>query len=161
MILAVPFFFMYTALATPAPPRRPALGDVAWMAGQWQDRSGGGLSEEVWTAPEGDCMLGMWRLVSGGKSRVHELLLLREDEKGVTFTLRHFNPLLHAREEKETPLVMTLLRASPEEAVFEGRSSEGGLLRLTYRRPRRDALAVTLEKNTDPPQSFRFQRAPR
>ena len=161
MILAAPFIIMYTALATPAAPARPVLGDVAWMAGRWQDRSGGGLSEEVWTAPEGDCMLGMWRMVSGGKARIYEMLLLRQEESEVTFTLRHFDPRLHAREEKEAPLVMALRSASADEAVFEGRSSEGGLLRLTYRRPGPDALAVTLEKNADPPETFRFQRARR
>lgn len=160
-MLALPIFFMYTALATPATPeaRPPRLADVAWMAGQWQDRSGGGLSEEVWTAPEGDCMLGMWRMVSGGAARIYEMLLVRQDEKGVTFTLRHFDPRLHAREEKDAPLVMALVRASPEEAVFEGRSSTGGLLRLTYRRQGPDALAVTLEKDTDRPETFRFERA--
>jgi hypothetical protein len=158
---AAAFFFMYTSLAPPpASPAGPPhhLAELAWMAGQWQDRTGGALSEETWTAPEGDCMLGMWRLVSGGQAKIYELLLIREEAGAVTFTLRHFDPRLHAREEKETPITIALLRASPEEAVFEGRSSEGGPLRLTYTRQGVDALAVRLEKNTDRPEDFRFQR---
>src|SRR5262245_34885380 len=155
MGLGAAFFFMYAAAAPPPASPAPAphrLAEVAWIAGQWQDRSGDGLSEETWTGPEGDCMLGMWRMVSGGQARIHEMLLIREEAGAVTFTLRHFDPRLHAREDKETPLTLALLRASAEEAVFEGRSSEGGLLRLTYKRQGADALAVRLEKNTAPPE---------
>ena len=67
----------------PAPaPSRAVLSDLSWMAGRWIDDSGGDLSEEVWTAPEGDSMMGMWRYVSGGKTRIYELLTITRSRTG-------------------------------------------------------------------------------
>ena len=40
---------------------------VAVALCHWVDDSEGGLSEEVWTAPSGDSMIGMWRYVAKGK----------------------------------------------------------------------------------------------
>jgi len=47
--------------------------DLSWLAGRWVDDSGGNLSEEVWTAPSGDSMQGMWRYVVSGKTRIYEI----------------------------------------------------------------------------------------
>jgi hypothetical protein len=66
-----------------APPPIPAtLTDVAFMAGHWIGGDPGDLSEEVWTAPEGDSMVGMWRYVAKGRARIYELLTLTGEGKG-------------------------------------------------------------------------------
>jgi hypothetical protein len=132
---------------------------VAWIAGHWVDRSEGNLSEEVWTGPEGDSMLGMWRLVLGGKTRVLELLTLSATEEGVTLRLRHFDSALVAREEKAEAVVLKAIRHAPGEVAFEGPAvGAEGLVRLTYRKVGNDALAVTLEK-AGKKDEFAFKRA--
>ncbi len=123
------------------------LRDLAFVAGQWVDEGEGNRSEEVWTEPAGDSMLGMWRLVAGGRVRVMELLAFREELGSVVLRLRHFDPALVAWEEKATPLVLRLVRLAPQDARFEGPTADGrGTMALTYRRPTSDALEVTLER---------------
>jgi hypothetical protein len=137
------------------------LADVTWIAGHWQDRTATSLSEEVWTAPEGDSMLGMWRFVSGGKVRILELLTIRATADGLELRLRHFDSALVAREEKAQSVVLKAIRQAPGEVAFEGPAVGGeGLVRITYRRAGDDALAVTLEK-AGKKEEFGFKRASR
>jgi hypothetical protein len=143
-------------VATPAP---ASLSQLAWMAGHWRDETATDLSEEVWSAPAGDTMLGMWRWVSKGQARVIELLMLRQEGDGVALHFRHFDGRLHAWEDKNAPFVLALLHWAPDKAVFEGKSDKGGLLRLTYERDGESVLFATLEKDDQKPQTFRFRRA--
>ncbi len=144
----------------PAPaPARAVLSDLSWMAGRWIDDSGGNLSEEVWTAPEGDSMMGMWRFLSGGKTRIYELLTISLEPDGIVLRLRHFDPRLVGREEKDKSVELPLVTWKPREAVFEGPAlGAPGMVRLTYRRPADDTLTTTLEKDGKT-QEFRFRRA--
>jgi hypothetical protein len=74
------------ALAGPLPHAAPAapppiaatLADVAFLEGHWRGGDPGELSEEVWSAPEGDSMVGMWRYVAKGRARLFEMLSLKE-----------------------------------------------------------------------------------
>jgi hypothetical protein len=143
-------------------PARTRVSELAWMAGSWRGEAGGALSEETWAAPEGDAMVGMWRLVADGKTRIFELLVLREDDDGVALRLRHFDPVLVAREEKDKPLVLRLVQSGPREAAFEGPSVSGepGLVRIHYRRPADDTLVAALERPGKPKEEFSFRRQP-
>jgi len=148
---------------TSAPaPSRAVLSDLAWMSGRWVDDSGGNLSEEIWSAPSGDSMMGMWRYVSGGQVRIFEILTISVEPTGIVLRLRHFDPDLVAREEKATPVALTLVGWKPREAAFEGPAvgppGTMGTVRLTYRRPSDDTLTSTLEKDGKT-QEFSFRRA--
>jgi hypothetical protein len=141
-----------------APPPVPAtLADVAFMAGHWV----GGeldLSEEVWSAPEGDSMMGMWRYVAKGRAGIFELLTLTQEGPGVVLRIRHFDPKLVAREEKQRAVELPLVAKGPREAVFEGPEyGVKGTVRLTYRRADDDTLSAVLEKESKK-QEFRFRR---
>jgi hypothetical protein len=149
--------FLISAALTGEP---ATMADVAFIAGHWQGRTAEGFSEEVWTAPEGDGMLGMWRWVEGGKAAVLELLTIRQEASGPVLRLRHFNGALVAREEKDKPVELPLVGKAAGEAVFEGRSAGGGVLRLIYRRDGDNGLSVTLEKDGQKT-PFRFERASR
>jgi hypothetical protein len=134
------------------------LAELAWFEGHWRDESGGGLSEEIWTAPAGDSLMGMWRFAQDGKVRVLELLVIKAEEGKLVLRFRHFDPKLVAREEKDQPLAWPLLRSGPREVVFEGLEASGkGTARLTYRRPDEDTLVAILEKGGKP-QEFRYRR---
>lgn len=131
-------------VATMAP--RATLADLAWMAGDWVSGAEGDLSEEIWAAPAGDCMMGMWRWVTGGKVKLFEFLALTMDEEGPVLRLRHFDRQLTGWAiERDGPLRMKLLRRRDGEAVFEG--AEGAkTVRLTYRKSGADGLFVLLEE---------------
>ena len=154
-LLAVAVFAQTTAPA----PSRAVLSDLSWMAGRWIDDSGGNLSEEIWSAPSGDSMMGMWRYVSGGEVRIFELLTISVEPTGIVMRLRHFDPDLAAREDKGNPVTLALVGWKPREAAFEGPAvGAPGLVRLTYRRPSEDTLTSTLEKDGRT-QEFTFRRA--
>ena len=144
--------------AVAPPPAQASLGDVAFMAGHWVGGDPGDLSEEVWSAPEGDSMMGMWRFVSKGQTRIYELLTLTVEGNFVLLRIRHFNPKLGAREEKEQPVELPLVSKGKDQAVFEGgERGVKGTVRLSYRRPAPDTLVGVLEKEGKK-QEFRFRR---
>lgn len=148
------------ALAPPTapPPIKAILADVAFMAGHWVGGDPGELSEEVWSEPEGDSMMGMWRFVAKGKTQIYEMLTLSAEGDAVVLRLRHFNPRLVGREEKDRPVALSLVKKGPGEAVFEGlEHNVRGTLRLTYRQPTSDTLVGMLEKEGTK-QEFRFRR---
>lgn len=92
-----------------APRPRAALADVTWLTGHWSGNALGGLSEEIWSAPAGGAMMGMYRLVRGEEVIFYELLTLAEHEGSLVLRLKHFNRDLTGWEEKaevrEFPLV--------------------------------------------------------
>jgi hypothetical protein len=133
------------------------LADLAWMAGHWIDDAGGSLSEEIWAAPASGCMIGMWRYASEGKPKLFELLAILQEDGGPVLRIRHFSPALVAREEKDTPVVLPLVKLEGHEAVFEGQGSAGAV-RLTYRQPDPNTLVGVLEKGTTR-EEFSFRRS--
>jgi hypothetical protein len=72
---------------TPRPGLPASLKDVAFMAGHWVGGEKGDLSEEVWTSPDGDSMLGMWRYVSQGQVRIFLRLTYRSEGQGLVSVL--------------------------------------------------------------------------
>jgi len=110
------------------------LADVSFMAGHWVGGDGGDVSEEVWTTPQGDSMMGMWRYVSKGHAGIFEFLTLTAEGPNVVLRIRHFDPKLVGREDKERAVELPLVSKGPGEAVFEGIEYGGnGTVRLTYR----------------------------
>lgn len=146
--------------ASAAMAQTASLTNLAWMSGRWVDDSGGNFSEEIWTAPSGDSMMGMWRMVAGGKAKIFELLSIKAESDGIIMRLRHFDPRLVAREEREKPVELTLVGWKAREARFEGPAvGASGLVSLTYRRSSDDTLTCTLEKEGKK-EEYSFRRAP-
>lgn len=142
------------------PPAKATLADVAFIAGHWTGDMGGSLSEEVWSAPSGDNMMGMWRLVAGGQVKLFEFLNIVMEDDGPVFRLRHFDRKGVGWEDKDKPVVLKLVSWKPREAVFKGRDSANtGDVQLHYRRTAQDRLSVTLEKTGAAPQEFTFRLA--
>lgn len=152
--------------APPEPPSRPAapraaapakLADLAWMSGRWIGEEKEPFSEESWGDPAGDSMVGTWRLVTKGSTKLFELLTLLEEDGGVALRLRHFDRRAVAREEKDAPVVLPLVATGRRLAVFEGREGDA-FVRLTYRREGASLTAV-LEKGREPARTYRFRKA--
>ncbi len=119
--LLYPTLVLVTPLiaAEPVKPSEPKnLDAVAWLAGHWQSPAGErAAAEEHWSAPAGGAMVGMFRLVSGGKPGVYELILIEEETDGVWMRLRHFQPQMVAREQE--PIKLKLTSSANEKLVFE------------------------------------------
>ncbi len=159
--LVLPAVLLLAALplhAGGAPPPVPAtLADVSFMAGHWAGGEAGDLSEEMWSAPEGDSMMGTWRYVAKGQARIFELLTLKAEGPNVVLRIRHFDSKLVGREDKDRAVELPLVAKGPGEAVFEGAEYGGnGNVRLTYRRDG-DRLTGVLEKGGRK-EEFRFRR---
>jgi Domain of unknown function (DUF6265) len=101
-----------------AEPAAYKIDSVSWLVGKWQSAAGERLAcEEHWSAPAGEAMVGMFRMLAGQRPSLYELLLLEEDAEGVWMRLRHFNPQMVAREQE--PIKMKLVSATGEKLVFE------------------------------------------
>jgi hypothetical protein len=85
-----------------------------------------------------------------------------EVEGGGTLYLRHFDPQIVAREEKDRPLALRLVRRGEREAAFEGPAvaAYGGSVRIEYHRPSEDRLVSVLER-AGKREEFRFTRKDR
>jgi hypothetical protein len=156
----------FVALAEGPPPSQApraavaaSLADVGWLAGGWVVEKGETFSEEWWSAPAGDSMVGAWRLSLSGRAKLFELLTLMEEEGRVVLRIRHVDAKGVAWEEKDRPLVLPLVEKGTRRAVFEGPEGEG-LLRISYLREA-ESLTVEIEKTGKPAQRFRFLRAGR
>jgi hypothetical protein len=144
------FVALMTALAAApafsqgrAPLRTAALRDVAFIAGRWSGEMDGGKTQEWWSAPEGDGMLGMFRYVKDGKSVFYELMSIDQTAEGPVLRLRHFGPGLVAWEEKDGATSWPLVELAADRAVFE---VPDGRKRLTYHRASERAMTITLEE---------------
>jgi Domain of unknown function (DUF6265) len=161
--MAFALFTVVVATSVAAPTPAPTvLKDLSWLVGRWVDdtEGSGNLSEEIWSAPSGDAMLGMWRYVKGWKAQIYEILAISAENGALVMRIRHFDPALVAREEKATPVVLKIVSIDPRQVVFEGPEVGGpGLVRLTYAGTSENTLVVTLEKDGKKT-GFTFQRAP-
>jgi hypothetical protein len=137
--------------------RRPArVSDLVWLAEHWTSEEGAVFQEEVWQAPVGDNMLGLWRYMEGGKLRLSEYLMIMQEEQGPVMRLRHFTPAGVGWEEKDKPINLRLTRLDGASAVFEGPDRDGQPISISYAR-RGDELLSTLKK-TSGVTEFRFRR---
>ena len=166
---AVLLSLLFAASALSAPPEpssRPAaprpvaparLPELSWLTGRWVGEEREPFSEESWGAAAGDSMVGTWRLVAKGSTKLFELLTLLEEDGGVTLRLRHFDRRAVAWEEKDAPVALPLVATGRSLAVFEGKEGDV-FVRLTYRREGKSLTAV-LEKRREPARTYRFRKA--
>lgn len=101
------------------------LDQMTWLIGHWKGTGLGGVSEEMWSAPAGGVMMGMYRLVIAGKPSFYEFIHLAEENGTLVMKLKHFNADLTAWEEKDKFVTFRLVKIGANEAHFDG---------LTFRR---------------------------
>jgi hypothetical protein len=118
------------------------IESAKWLVGRWESVPGERVRcEEHWSEPAAGGMVGMFRLISGERVGVYELLLLEEEADGVWMRLRHFRPQMVAQEPE--PLKLKLASASAEKLVFEN-PGEGMPRRIVYALAG-DELTATVE----------------
>ncbi|HEY8551691.1 MAG TPA: DUF6265 family protein [Vicinamibacterales bacterium] len=125
-----------TVTLAPGQPRPPAtLADMKWLTGHWRGPALGGMSEEIWTAPEAGSMMGMYRLMKDGAVVFYELLTVVEEEGSLAIRLKHFNRDLTGWEEQNEVRSFKLVSRTPTRTAFEG---------MTFVHERPDTLTIFL-----------------
>ena len=102
------------------PSPQAQISDVDWIAGYWRGEGFGGITEEVWTAPLGNSMMGIFKLVNEEKTNFYELIIITEEEESLVLKLKHFHADLRGWEEKEEYLEAKLVKLEDRKAYFEG-----------------------------------------
>ena len=102
--------------------KRPAatIADMEWLAGTWRGEGLGGQSEEIWSAPRGGVMMGMYRHLKGDAPVFYEFLTLSESDGALVIRLKHFNPDLTGWEEREESVSFPLAAIRDGAYYFEG-----------------------------------------
>jgi hypothetical protein len=139
----------------------PTLQSLAWLAGDWRGTEKDLVSQEVWTEPAGDCMVGTWRLLVNGKLKLSEHLTLVQEASGPVMHLRHFDRAGIGWEERDKPVVLRLAWLGEGEAVFEDPENAKGPLRITYKRQPDGTLHVEVAHGEHNKSTYSFRRAGR
>jgi lactoylglutathione lyase len=133
----------------PAAEAQPAkskftIEQLGWLAGTWKSSLRTSELREMWSQPQSGAMMGMFQWPRDGKSWLWEFMTLEQEEEGIIFRLRHFDPKLTPWE-KEGPLMYPLAKLNGQEAIFENPDvAADHPRRIVYRR-QNDTLTVRLE----------------
>lgn len=139
------------------------LANFHFLVGTWRGELGGGLVEEIWSQPQGNAMMGMFRwLNADGGTRLYELLTISREAEATYLRLRHFTSEMIAWEEKDAPVVLKLTESSTGRAVFVNESPEERLERIVFHQKEPGRLAIDVvfrEGSQSGPLNFRFTAA--
>ncbi|WP_111707560.1 DUF6265 family protein [Lutibacter citreus] len=97
---------------------KATLNDVSWISGYWVGEALGGVTEEVWTSPLGDSMMGSFKLVNDGKVSFYELCTISEENESLILRIKHFNNDLKGWEEKDNTIDFKLVKIKKDKAYF-------------------------------------------
>lgn len=96
------------------------LKAVEWLAGHWQGEAFGGITEELWTPPLGNSMMGSFKLLVDEQVSFYEIMVISEEEESLILRLKHFHGDLKGWEEKDETHDFKLVNVSPNKVFFEG-----------------------------------------
>lgn len=97
-----------------------------FIVGRWTGNAMGGWCEEVWSAPAGGEMQGMFQFVKEDELQFRELFALRKsgEDGNWKLVLKHFDATLTSWEDKDKPVAFQLLEVQPNRVVFDGLTME-------------------------------------
>ena len=117
------------------PMPKATIKDVAWLQGVWEGSAFGGISEEIWSEPLADTMMGVYRSVESGAVRFYEINSIVEKDGSLEMRLKHFHADLTGWEEKDSVRVFPLVKIGSGEIYFDG---------MTYKKTGKDTVTVYL-----------------
>lgn len=130
-------------------PVKAAIEDVSFIAGNWQGEAFGGITEEVWTNPLGNSMMGSFKLVVNNNVEFYELCTISEENETLIFRLKHFHHNLKGWEEKEEVIEAPLVKIDGNRAYFND---------FTFERINKFTLNiyVVFKENDTPEEEMKF-----
>jgi hypothetical protein len=104
---------------------KATIEDIAWLAGHWRGKALGGVTEEIWSPPLANSMMGSYRLIKNDTLIVfYEIVTITEDGPSLTLKLKHFNKDLTGWEEKNVVREFKLVKKEKNKLWFEGMTFE-------------------------------------
>ncbi|HKX28451.1 MAG TPA: DUF6265 family protein [Blastocatellia bacterium] len=123
--------------------KQTTLQDLAFISGRWQAAGDNFLNEEHWSAPAGQSLIGMARMMKDGQTRLYELCVIEQTADGPVLRIRHFRAGMVSLEERPEQVTFQLLDFAKDRAVFEAQDKHA---RLIYHRTSPQELVVTLDR---------------
>jgi len=100
-----------------------SIADISWIAGKWKGEEDSTIIEEHWMQPEGNNMLGMFRMIQGNKPLLYELMIIFPENNSVTLRLKHFNGNMKGWEHKDSSgISFPLIKIDGKKAYFDGQT---------------------------------------
>ncbi|MBI9042424.1 DUF6265 family protein [Lutibacter sp.] len=99
-------------------PVKANIQQVSWIAGYWLGEAFDGKTEEVWTNPLGNSMMGSFKLVVENVIQFYELCTISEENETLVFRLKHFHNDLKGWEEKDEMIEAPLVKIENNKAYF-------------------------------------------
>jgi hypothetical protein len=99
---------------------RAFITNIGWMAGHWVGTGLGGVTEEIWSPPNGGSMMGVFRVMKDGKVMFYEICIFVEEKNSLVLKLKHFNGDLTGWEEKAVVREFPLVKITENAAYFSG-----------------------------------------
>lgn len=135
-----------------ADPPAPRIGDLAWLAGSWEMKGERSRTEEYWTQPTGESMLGMARTVAGDRMVFFEYLRIEARSDGIYY-IAHPKARAPGTEFK-------LTHFQKDEALFENPKHDFPK-RIRYRRHADGTMTARIEGDNKAQEfSFRLMAKP-
>nr|WP_297786864.1 DUF6265 family protein [uncultured Allomuricauda sp.] len=100
------------------------LEEVSWIEGHWTGEAFGGIAEEIWSAPLGNSMMFVFRLVNDGKVSFYESGHIQQLDDSLILQLKHFDGNMKGWEEKNQTINFKLVKLEPNKVYFEGLTME-------------------------------------
>lgn len=120
------------------------VADLGWLAGNWVSESGEMAWDEHWTAPRGDAIYAVSRMVEKGVTKLCELTVIENTQTGPVYRIRHFSRSLEPwKMDENGPMTMKLVEQAEQKIVFEDEFRDFPR-RISYER-KGDALTARLE----------------
>jgi len=100
------------------------LEDVSWIEGHWQGEAFGGIADEIWSAPMGNSMMFVFRLVNDDKVSFYESGHIQQLNDSIILQRKHFDGNMKGWEEKDETIDFKLVKLEPNKVYFEGLTME-------------------------------------
>lgn len=101
-----------------------SLNTVAWIEGHWTGEAFGGTAEEIWSAPMGESMMFVFRLVNDNKVSFYEIGHIQQLGNSLILQLKHFDGNLKGWEDKIETVDFKLVKLEKNKVYFEGLTME-------------------------------------
>lgn len=98
----------------------PKIIDFKWLSGNWVGDGFGGISQEVWTEPSVNSMVGVYKHYKDGKPTFYEFMNISENDGKISLRLKHFNPDMSGWEEKTDFVEFPFVSATQNKIEFKG-----------------------------------------
>jgi hypothetical protein len=119
------------------------------MVGRWHGSIGMDPIEEHFSAPAAGSIMGMFRWIRDGATRLFEIIAIEGEGDGtIVMRIKHFFPGLKSMEENDEHIAIELVALGPNRAVWHKRGSDAGRW-LIYERTG-DELQAWFENSGEP-----------